>query len=406
MEYTRESIEELKRCFGSPLYVFDEAGFIDNYRKLEYAMRSQYSEYRIAYSFKTNYTPYICALVKKLGGWAEVVSGMEYAIAKRVGFDDSRILFNGPDKGDAGEAAFLNGCMIHADGLDEFRRYCRIAAAHPERAFKIGLRIHLDIAKDFISRFGMDTADAEQAVSMAAKVENLKIAGLHCHISRCRGKEAWRMRTEKMLALADRLFESAPEYLDLGSGMFGSMAPEFAAQFGEIPSYEDYAQVTASLVAEHYRGSRGPVLFTEPGTTLINRFVDCIAEVRSIKTIDGHSFAVLNASEHNLGETCLLKKLPIRVIPGGQEQREYAALPLTGYTCLEQDVLYPDYTGKLAAGDFVVFGNTGGYSNVLKPPFIRPNCAMVARREAGGYALMKAAESYDDLLRTYVFEGL
>lgn len=403
MVYTKALVEQLKNSFGLPLYVFDEAGFIENYKRLEHAMRSRYDKYRIAYSFKTNYTPYVCSLVKNLGGYAEVVSGMEYAIAKRVGYDDSHILFNGPDKAEEAASAFLNGCAIHVDSLDELRCFCGIAGQNPDQSYKIGLRIHLNIGSGFISRFGMDAEDAAEAFRIVSRVHNLSIAGLHCHISRCRNIEAWRTRTERMLSLADRLFDAPPEYLDLGSGMFGSMAPEFAEQFGEIPSYEDYAEVTAGLVASHYRNACGPILFTEPGTTLINRFVDCIAEVRTIKHIDGRCFAVLNASEHNLGETCLLKKLPIQVVPGGEEQRRYEQLSLTGYTCLEQDVLYPAYSGRLAKGDTVVFGNTGGYSNVLKPPFIRPNCAMVVRRTDGSYALIKKAESYDDLLRSYVF---
>ena len=403
MDYTKETVESLRSSFGIPLYVFDEQGFVDNYRALETAMNARYDRYRIAYSLKTNYTPYICSVVKRLGGYAEVVSGMEYAIAKQTGFNDGQILYNGPDKSGECEEPFLNGCMIHADNLDELALYCAIAQKHPERKFKIGLRIHLTIAKNFISRFGMDAGDAEEAFRLVSGIDNLQIAGLHCHISRCRGREAWRTRTQTMLALTDRLFEEPPDYLDFGSGMFGSMAPEFAVQFDDVPSYDDYAELTAKLVDEHYRNGCRPLLFTEPGTTLINRFVDCIAEVTAIKQVGGKDFAILNASEHNLGETCLLKKLPIRVIPGGREQREYEDIDLTGYTCLEQDVLYPGYCGKLAVGDTVVFGNTGGYSNVLKPPFIRPNCAMAAKTPAGGYVLIKSAESFDDLLKTYVF---
>ena len=124
--------------------------------------------------------------------------------------------------------------------------------------------------------------------------------------------------------------------------------------------------------------------------------------VESIKTIRNHHFAVLNASEHTLGETCILKKLPVRVIAGGAEQNCYDSIDLTGYTCLEQDVLLPAYKGQLAAGDYVIFENTGGYSNVLKPPFIRPGCAMVARNGEGQYKLIKKAESFEDIFRTYV----
>ena len=209
-----------------------------------------------------------------------------------------------------------------------------------------------------------------------------------------------------MLKLADRFFKDPPEYIDLGSGMFGSMAPEFAAQFDNVPTYEEYAQVTAGIFADHYKDGQGPVLITEPGTTLINRFVECIARVDSIKKITDHCFAVMNCSVHNLGETSTLKRLPVRVIPGGAVQTPYQAIDLTGYTCLEQDVLLPAYQGMLAEGDYIVFENVGGYSTVLKPPFICPNCAMIATRTDSDYQLIKAAETYEDIFRTYIFEDV
>ena len=66
--------------------------------------------------------------------------------------------------------------------------------------------------------------------------------------------------------------------------------------------------------------------------------------------------------------------------------------------------MHSEYRGMLAKGDYVVFGNVGGYSNVLKPPFIRPNAAMAAKRpENNEYILIKEAETEDDLLHTYRF---
>ena len=404
MNYSRETIEELTGQYGNPLYVFDECGFLENYHRLNKAMSACYEWYRIAYSFKTNYTPYICSTVEKLGSYAEVVSGMEYTLARQIGFDDRKIIFNGPEKGDEGIDALLRGCILNVDSLDELRRIQKEVEVRPVGDYRIGLRVNLNIGQGFVSRFGMDETDVETAFRIVSTINNLRIVGLHCHISRCRGKEAWRKRTEYMLRLADRFFDGPPDYIDLGSGMFGSMAPEFAAQFGEVPTYEEYAQVTAKLVAAHYPSGNGPILFTEPGTTLINRFVECVTRVESVKTVNGHHFAVLNASEHNLGEACTLKKLPVKVIPGGAPQTAYESIDLTGYTCLEQDVLLSAYKGMLAKGDYVVFGNTGGYSTVLKPPFIRPDCAMVATKPNGEYALIKKAETFGDIFRNYVFE--
>jgi len=397
-------VDALTGEYGSPLYVFNEAGFEENFRRLQGAFEKYYPNYRIAYSFKTNYTPYIASTVKRLGGYAEVVSDMEYHIAKRIGYPEEAILFNGPNKGAAGIRALLNGCTVNADSLDELRAIRAAAARHPEQTFEIGLRVNIDVGQNFISRFGIDPSQLPDAFAAVSAVKNLKIVGLHCHISRCRGLDAWKKRAETMLALAGRFFDAPPKYIDLGSGMFGSMDPEFAAQFDSVPSYEEYAEAVGGLLAERYgKGENAPILFTEPGTTLVNKFVDFIGRVDAIKWVGGKHFAVLNCSAHNLGETCTLKELPMRIVPKGQ-QTQYSDIDFTGFTCLEQDVMRKHYSGSLAVGDYVIFGNVGGYSNVLKPPFIQPNCKMIAVCPDGTTRLMKEAESFDDILHTYVFD--
>lgn len=399
----REMVLELVEKYGSPLYVFDEEGFVRNYRQLTAAFRRRYENYSIAYSFKTNYTPYIAGLVERLGGFGEVVSGMEYAIAKRVGFPDNRIVFNGPNKGRAGIDALLNGCMVQVDNLTELSAVCQAVRDRPAENFEIALRVNVDVGQSFISRFGLDPEDLPAAFQMVAQAPNLQVTGLHCHISRCRGLTAWTRRAACMLELADRYFETLPKYIDLGSGMFGAMDPEFAAQFDNVPTYDEYAQAVGGLFARHYGDCPDrPLLLTEPGTTLINKYVDFIGRVDAIKRIRGKWFAVLDCSEHNLGETCTLKTLPMGVVRIG-EQKQYVDLDVTGYTCLEQDVMRRHYTGPLAVGDYIVFGNVGGYSNVLKPPFIAPNCAMVALCPDGGTRVIKRRETFADLMGTYAF---
>ncbi len=399
----RELVLELVRRYGSPLYVFDQAAFVQNYHQLTDAFRRCYENYSIAYSFKTNYTPYIAGLVERLGGFGEVVSGMEYEIAKRVGFPDNRIVFNGPNKGKAGIDALLNGCMVQVDNLTELSAVCQTAGKHPAERFEIALRVNVDVGQSFTSRFGLDPEDLPTAFQMAARKPNLRVVGLHCHISRCRGLTAWIRRAACMLELADRFFDTPPKYIDLGSGMFGAMDPEFAAQFDNVPTYDEYAQAVGGLFARHYENCPvKPLLLTEPGTTLINKYVDFIGRVDAIKRIRGKHFAVLNCSAHNLGETCTLKTLPMAVVgigaPGYYEDMDF-----TGYTCLEQDVMHRHYTGDLGVGDYIVFGNVGGYSNVLKPPFIAPNCAMVALCPDGGTKVIKRQETFADLLGTYAF---
>ena len=94
------AITNLIQKQGTPFYIFDEKGFIENYNRLESTFRSVYPNYRICYSYKTNYTPFICNLVKNLGGLAEVVSDMEYELAIRLGYNNEQIVYNGPSKGE------------------------------------------------------------------------------------------------------------------------------------------------------------------------------------------------------------------------------------------------------------------------------------------------------------------
>lgn len=396
-------IDRLVKGYGASFYIFDEPRFLENYKKLLLEFKEQYSNYCIAYSFKTNYTPYIVSLIRELGGYAEVVSEMEYYLAKRAGFSDQKIIFNGPCKGSAGKQAFLSGSIVNADSVDEARSLFRIASEHPDKQFSLGVRVNVDVGQGFISRFGIDPDELPSLFEEAKSVRNLKIAGLHCHISRCRSLAAWKKRAKEMLLLADRFFDGSPEYIDLGSGMFGCMEPEFAAQFDEIPTYKEYAAAAAKPFAAHYEGTSAPILFTEPGTTLISNYVSFVGRVEAIKCVRGKPFAVMNCSQHNLGETCLLKTLPYRIIHKSKS-KAYHDLDFTGYTCLEQDVIIKNYCGELAAGDYVIFGNVGGYSNVLKPPFIQPNCPMIALQSSGKTTVIKKAETYLDILQTYSFD--
>lgn len=406
MNYTKKRIEQIKKEYGLPCYVFDEQAFRDNYRHLQNALATSYCRYQIAYSYKTNYAPKICEIVKSMGGYAEVVSDMEYDIARRVGYESSMIVYNGPFKGPKLEEHLLNGGIVNIDNLEEVDRITAFAVAS-ERLFKVGIRVNIDIGQSFISRFGIDAGseDLKEAVRRLRECKYTQLVGLHCHIGQSRGIEAWKSRTLQMLHLADTYIEGVPEYVDLGSGMFGDMVPDMLKQFTvTVPSYEDYAQVTAEMVEQHYReipAELKPILFTEPGTTVDNRYIDLIAEVDSIKTIKGKALAVLNCSVHNLGDVSGSVKLPLGVIENSQIRHEYQMMDLVGYTCLERDVPYRDYCGMLGKGDYLVFGNVGGYSNVDKPPFILPQCAMIGISGEEMYVI-KRKETTDDILSTYV----
>lgn len=412
---SNKQVNTFIREYDSPLYIFHVDEFKSNYIQLLNTVRNNYPKYNIGYSYKTNYTPRICKVVKELDGLAEVVSEMEFNLARKIGYDYQHIIYNGPVKGEGLFEQLKNGGVVNIDSLDEMRKVVDFAQKNAEDRICIAFRVNIDIGQGFISRFGLDAyedaaadngSELNKAFKMARSVSNISVVGLHCHIGRSRSIEAWQNRVRMMFTLIDRYFESTPEFIDLGSGMNSVMEPVLAAQFGgHIPSFIEYAEVVGRAMAEkygHLPEEEQPMLYTEPGTTLISGCMTFLATVETIKTVKGKTFVTFNCSGGNMGDICRLKNLPISIYHNGGEVRAVKGAAFVGYTCVEHDHMYEGFDGEIAVGDVVQFRNVGSYSNVFKPPFILPNCAMIELND-GKAELIKRKESIEDLFQTYVF---
>src|SRR5690349_13746201 len=78
-------VRELVGRFGSPVFVVSESRLRGEFRAFREAFRALYPDAEVAYSYKTNYLTGIRALLHEEGAWAEVVSGLEYEMAERLG---------------------------------------------------------------------------------------------------------------------------------------------------------------------------------------------------------------------------------------------------------------------------------------------------------------------------------
>lgn len=397
----KEQIQQIEQEYGMPIYIFNKEEFVENYQELKLTFQRIYQDYQICYSYKTNYTPTICRLVKELGGIAEVVSDMEYQLAKTIGYSADHIVYNGPYKGEMLEEHLLNGGINNIDRIEEAERIAFFADKHREMQIRTGIRVNFDIDAGYTSRFGIDIAQLDTIINFLRE-HHVVINGLHCHMSRARTLEAWTNRARTMINLVKKFALFELDYISLGSGMYGHMDRELAMQFPDTPTYKEYGDAVMKEFADYYQDKHHkPTVYTEPGTTLISKYVDFLAKIVGIKEIRGKIFVLCNCSFHNLGETCQMKNLPIRVFHCGKgKEINVKNATFVGYTCLEQDVLYRGYTGDLAIGDYIEFGNVGGYSLVDKPPFIQPNCGMIEINKSGS-KLIKRTETFDDIFHTF-----
>jgi len=399
----KQIIKQLQAEYGDAFYLLDSAQFRKNYTELKAAFNDIYPNWNIAYSYKTNYTPKLCKIVNELGGYAEVVSEMELEIAKRIGCKADRIIWNGPIKNvPIMEQFLLDSGTINIDSIEELEQVKDIHNRHADKLIHVGIRCNYDVNDGVVSRFGFDIdgEDFVEAVKFATTTKNVKFINFQCHFAK-RQIAYWPARAKGMVDLIDRL-GIIPERIDIGGGLFGKMADSLRAQFScEIPDYEAYAKSAAQVFADYFADKDvKPELLIEPGSAVVGDCMKFIGTVKTIKNVRGKWIATVLGSQKNISMTGI--NPPMEVIAMGGEQKEYKDLDFVGFTCIEGDVLYHNYTGKLAHQDAIVISNCGSYSLVMKPPFILPNFPVLDISE-GKTEVIKRAENFDDLFHTFNF---
>ncbi|WP_240035158.1 diaminopimelate decarboxylase [Neobacillus notoginsengisoli] len=382
---------ELERDFGSSFFLLDVNKLRENYKKIEHAFKSRYENFIIGYSYKTNYLPYLCKELSKLGAYAEVVSRLEYDLAIKIGEDPRRIIFNGPIKSREDiQYALNNESIVNIESFYEADFVKEYALEHPKKQIKIGIRVNFDISDNGISphqagydigRFGIcvENGDFQNLVMQLKELKNIKITGLHGHFSTSERKaETYRIITEKLCRIAKESILDGLEYIDIGGGIYGELPKSFQTV---APTFDEYAQPICEVMNKEFNDFKNkPTLILEPGLAMVANVLIFIAKVIDIKNIRGNHFVLVDGSVHNIKPTMHKRNLPMHVI----RQNEVSGytkeiFDVVGYTCMEKDYLAHDIAGALPQqDDYIVFENVGAYTIVFNPPFIKVRPSIVA----------------------------
>lgn len=392
-------VKNLRKEYGETFYLLDSNQFRTNFLELKEAFSSIYPNFNIAYSYKTNYTPKLCKIVNELGGYAEVVSDMEMELALRCGVEHSRIIWNGPIKDKKRMREFLvAGGIVNIDSINEAEDI-RELAAKADHKLNVGIRCNYDVGDEVTSRFGFDVdgEDFKKVFEIVTTTPNIHFINFQCHFAK-RQIEYWPARAKGMVELFDRV-GVIPERMDIGGGLFGKMTDSLKAQFtSEIPDYKAYAGVTASIFAEYFKGKeKKPELIIEPGSAVVGDCMKFVSTVKTIKRVRSKYFASVLGSQKNISMTGINPPMEVVHMSAGEK---YEHVDFVGFTCIEGDVLYRNYTGELAVDDAIVISNCGSYSLVMKPPFILPNFPVldICGDEV---EVIKRAETFDDIFHTF-----
>lgn len=406
-----DELDVLNVEFGPNFYFADMAKFTRNLEDFSTAFKQCSPNFKPAYSVKTNYLPAYIVQAHKMGWLIEVVSGFEFDLVRSYDIPGPDIIFNGPVKHpEEIHSALRAGALLNIDSLQEARDIMAFARDAGAPLCRVAIRCNFGDTLGVESRFGIDVHSAEftQTLQMLTQdaPSQLRFEGLHVH--NCypgKRPESYESMAKIVLefiqahGLSDKLLS-----LNLGGGFFSPMPLSMAAQFGgTIPSQQDYARAMAPALAPFFEPRLDCALILEPGLIILADTMTFLSRVFAIKSLNGRSEIILSGSVYNVKPTKSRINMPFQVIAPERAPNPLKGR-LSGFTCMEDDILHDDIDDDIAVGDYIMFENTGAYSTVLTPPFIRLAPPVLALSESGNYqnpSVVCAAEQTESFLKKF-----
>jgi diaminopimelate decarboxylase len=382
----------LVKKFGTPIFIFSEKELLNSYKRFKSLFSYYYPKIIIAYSYKTNYTPYICKCLKKLGAWAEVTSLFELKIAEKVGYS-SKIIFNGPckTKEELTEAMKLDS-IINVDSVSELNEIINLGKKH-KLTPKIGLRVKIRKG----SKFGLNKEEVTSALSLIGKTEQALYVGLHAHLgTQISDPLLYKREIRYMVGILKLIKELgfSTNFLDIGGG--------FPLQHkNKKNTLKVLARTIGTTLKREClkRNLSFPTLILEPGRALVGSSHYLVTKVVRLKNSKRRTQTVIVDAGLN-------------VVPEVEEY-EYEifptnfSLPLKKYyvggpLCMEEDILRKCVTlPSLKEGDLLVIPNVGAYSISLSWQFIKLRPPIIAITTKKKIRVIRRKEMLSDVLKYF-----
>lgn len=401
----------LLQKFGSPLYVVSEQKLRQDFKNFKRSFSDEKITTRVAYSIKTNYLPAVCAILRQEGAYAEVVSGMEYELARCLGVPGKDIIFNGPHKTRCELLlAFSEGALVNIDNFDELAIIEQLSDQLSTPA-RVAIRVNFRYGITPWTKFGFNNENGEslRALRRIASNKNLQFEGFHCHVGTfVLVHELYANAIDKLIELARqaRKLGLAPTCIDIGGGFpsANTLKPEYdlpgGSQRGSSDYLLPYAEHIFGLLRQHSDlFGDNPTLILEPGRAVVDSSTQLLCTVVAKKEITDRGCAIIVDAGVNLVPTVCYYNHDIKTFAANHQQQDGLLKPVDifGPLCMQSDrlreqILMP----PLDVGDHLSISNVGAYCHTQSSQFIQPRPATILLGEHGP-ELIRRAETCRDI---------
>ncbi|WP_161969701.1 diaminopimelate decarboxylase family protein [Candidatus Methanodesulfokora washburnensis] len=363
-EIDKTFLMEIAEEYGTPVYVISKRAIVESYNEFVTIAGKYFRNFLVAYSYKANRNPFVCSVFKDLGALADVVSGIELNVAKKVGLPGERIIFNSPYKtGEEIKESMELGIMsLNIDSLEELERVKRIS--HNIRgSLNVGVRIRPEIRAPIPPQFGLDLESAKKAVRKI-KEYGFNFSQIHAHIgTQITDLVLWNKFSEFMRKAADDIErEIEVPAINMGGGYPLKRTPKLFDE--ETPSLENIMRSIREGLDDYNK-----TLIFEPGRILVGPSAILLTRVVSKKiSRDGKPILIVDSSVYSVNTAFYLKHEVISVDREGR----LVETDIYGCSCSATDALRIGcMLPPVREGDLLAIMDCGAYSFYLDPEFHR-----------------------------------
>lgn len=392
-------VTDIAERFGTPAYVYSRATLERHYRAYDGALSGR--PHLVCYAVKANSNLAVLNVLARLGAGFDIVSAGELERVLRAGGDPARIVFSGVGKQswEMRRALEVGVRCFNVESDTELDRLNDIAGQMGVRA-PISLRVNPDVdagTHPYIStglkenKFGIDINEAPAVYTRAAKLPNLEVVGVDCHIgSQLTTVTPFLDALDRVLALVDQLAAEGIviRHLDMGGGLGVTYDQETPPQ----PS--DYVTALSKRL-----GDRPLELIMEPGRSIAANAGILLTRVEFLKCTAHRNFAIIDAAMNDLIRPALYSAwqaiVPVR--PRGDVEEKL--WDLVGPVCETGDFLGKDRALRLTAGDLLAVRSAGAYGFVMSSNYNTRNRPPELMVDGDQVHVVRQRETLDDQLR-------
>lgn len=404
----------LAKQYKTPLYLLDENRIRENCRAYKKAMKDNFGyEDGVLFASKALSFKGIYKIMADENMCIDVVSPGELYTAIKAGFPVSRGYFHGNAKTDEDIEFAIDSGIGHfvADNREELVKINEYAGKKGIKQ-KVILRItpgidphtHAAITTGKVdSKFGtpIETGQAEEIVSFALGLENIKLDGYHCHVgSQCFDPKPFCDAADIMIKFCkdmENKFGFKCEILNLGGGI----GVRYIEEHPKISCAEFLGKM-----ADHIKNSCKnlgvdmPKILIEPGRSIVADAGMTLYTVQSVKTITGYkSYTAIDGGMPDNPRYALYQSDYEVMIANKADRPKDFVCTVAGRCCESGDLIGEDMKLQTPErGDILAVAVTGAYNYAMASNYNRLGKPPIVMLKDGESRVVVKRETFDDLM--------